>query len=64
MIFDYRGMPRNKQKTVKDNNKLEIIRKNATGRNKANKKVHLIGNHGAPNPKTTTGGLEATSTLA
>ena len=64
MIFDYRGMPRNKQKTVKDKDKLEIIRKNARRRNKANKKVHLIGNHGAPNPKTMTGGLEATSTLA
>lgn len=58
-------MPRNKQKTVKDKDKLETIKRNARWRNKkANEKVHVIGNDVIPNPKTTTGGLEATSTLA
>ena len=64
IIFDYCGTPRNKQKTVNDKDKLETIRKNTRWRNnKGNEKVHLIGNHRIPNPKTTTWGVEATSTL-
>jgi len=49
---------------VQDKEKLETIRENTRwGNNKPNKKVHQIGNHEIPNPKTTTAGLEATSTL-